>query len=170
MVRGHHPRFLCRVCWLPACGSQFLDCSLTAFTLSGFECGNLLLMRRGLIGALVAGVLLAGCSDFTDSVEQAVDEDVICPTVESTHDDIEREIRDLQQDLEEQKQENADIRAQGDLDFDESFELRLSEVFIPEEIEGLLLELAYVVTGDSSCFEPGYVAEAEIFIQKSKEQ
>ena len=127
-------------------------------------------MRRGLIGALVAGVLLAGCSDFTDSVEQAVDEDVICPTVESTHDDIEREIRDLQQDLEEQKQENADIRAQGDLDFDESFELRLSEVFIPEEIEGLLLELAYVVTGDSSCFEPGYVAEAEIFIQKSKEQ
>ena len=128
-------------------------------------------MRRGLIGTLVVCFALAGCSDFTDSVEQAVDEDVICPTVESTHDDIEREIRDLQQDLEEQKQENADIRAQGDLDPDDpSFELGLSEVFIPEEIEGLLLELAYVVTGDSSCFEPGYVAEAEIFIQKSKEQ
>ena len=127
-------------------------------------------MGRGLVGMLVVGVVLAGCSDFTDLVEQAVDEDVICPTVESSHDDIKREIRDLQQDLEEQKQENTDIREQGDLDSNESFELRLSEAFIPEEIEGLLLELAYVVTGDSSCFEPGYVADAEIFIQKSKEQ
>ena len=119
---------------------------------------------------MVVCFALAGCSDFTDSVEQAVDEDVICPTVESTHDDIEREIRDLQRDLEEQEQENADISAQGDLDSDESFDLQLSEAFIQEDIERLMLKLAYVVTGDSSCFEPGYVADAEIVIQKSKEQ
>ena len=120
---------------------------------------------------MVVCFALAGCSDFTDSVEQAVDEDVICPTVESTHDDIEREIRDLQQDLEEQEQENPDIRAQGNLDPDDpSFDLRLSRAFIQEDIERLMLKLAYVVTGNSSCFEPGYVADAEILIQKSKEQ
>lgn len=136
----------------------------------GPQCGNLSPMKRGLIGTLVVCLVLAGCSDFTDSVEEAVDEDVICPTVESTHDDIEREIRDLQKDLEAQKQENADIRAQGGLDSDESLELRLSEAFIQEDIDRLLLKLAYVVTGNTSCFEPGYVADAEILIEEYREQ
>lgn len=134
------------------------------------QCGNLSPMKRGLIGTLVACFVLAGCSDFADSVEEAVDEDVICPTVESTHDDIEREIRDLQKDLEAQKQENADIRAQGGLDSDESLELRLSEAFIQEDIDRLLSKLAYVVTGNTSCFEPGYVADAEVFIEEYREQ